>query len=296
MSFIIMREATIIVVSSANDVEKEIRKIVLEKEKKNFLAKFAISYFTLVHVSMHTSNQVYYRYSLKLEFCFLAGVRGGTPYCQAVKRCKECNFRLRTSRTGRPHKCYHTYCNQCQTDVPAGHKTCFISPIPPISPSFVKKTIIFDIEVNIKHLSLFPHICRFQTTIEIVNGKKQHKPNLIMALRSCEECETALPASPSDTELSCAKCGGQKLHVWSSFDDPSREMLEEFVNWAFSHRNFTVIAHNLRGWAKYEVFIFNTFLIQIRRTVHSLASMQDCATRRRGLRVSRKETNVSKGE
>lgn len=79
------------------------------------------------------------------------GVRGGTPFCISVNKCEKCGMKLAETRTKRPHICGYSYCNQCQTDAPIGHKTCFISPIPPLSDSFVKKTIVFDIEVNMPY-------------------------------------------------------------------------------------------------------------------------------------------------
>ena len=81
----------------------------------------------------------------------------------------------------------------------------------------------------------------------MADGKKKfHKPNAIIALRSCAKCEKQLPKDVNDN-ASCKHCGGKKLWVWHAFDDNDIDIMADFCDWLFTNKGATVVAHNMKG-------------------------------------------------
>lgn len=79
------------------------------------------------------------------------------------------------------------------------------------------------------------------------NGRPLHEPVLIMAVKSCEKCEMAVPS------VACGSCSPDgRFFSFSRLEAHQRDqdVMELFGLWLFrkEHYGFVAVAHNLKGY------------------------------------------------
>ena len=113
-----------------------------------------------------------------------------------------------------------------------------------------------------------------------VDGK--HRPNFVVAHSICNECED----NPVTSESTCKNCGSRCI-ICDKFNEQEKELerypcegcckrqvifkgsntQQDFCKWLINkqHKDFTVIAHNARG---YDSFFIYDYLIENSHTPH----------------------------
>lgn len=93
-------------------------------------------------------------------------------------------------------------------------------------------------------------IYELQSTFEEERDKKiYHRPNLVVAYKTCRKCWKSTPSTVNDMPPTCSICHDDRLKVWHSFDDPTIDPIACFVDWLDEeqHLEYTLVAHNFKG-------------------------------------------------
>ena len=169
--------------------------------------------------------------------------------CEQYWQCKECGVSIKRDEK-ESHECGEVTCYKCGHSYMSNEQhLCYMrSFTSDLSPD---KFIFYDFECT------------------QVDGK--HKPNFVVAHSICTTCED----SPVTSESTCNNCGSRCM-ICDKFNKDEneferypcvgcgkRQMIfkgpntqEEFCKWLIStqHKDFTVIAHNARGYDSYFIY------------------------------------------
>ena len=206
---------------------------------------------------------------VRSESCYIAHKlekkRKGThimlpSLCEQNWQCKECGISLKRNEKEN-HECGEITCHNCGHNYMSNDKhlcymRSFTSDLDP------DKFIFYDFECT------------------QVDGK--HRPNFVVAHSICNECEN----NPVTAEATCKNCGSRCI-ICDKFNEQEKEFerypcegcgkrqvifkgsntQQDFCKWLISkqHKDFTVIAHNARGYDSY--FIYD-YLIENSHTPH----------------------------
>ena len=196
--------------------------------------------------------------------CFIAhrkGVNNGRgvnkgkaipSLCEQNWQCPQCGITLKTEkRKPGEHECGECLCNICQQYYDGEFHQCYMRSIEPEDKH--EKFIFYDFE------------CQQD------NAKKEHIPNYVVSHSSCFECEKDEVSSDSkcyNCGSRCDKCNqyNSELNEYESMPCNGcgfRQVIfsgsntkEQFCKWLFtkSHKGYTVIAHNARGYDSYFLY------------------------------------------
>ena len=172
--------------------------------------------------------------------------------CEQNWQCPQCGITLKTDkRTSTEHECGESLCNICQQYYDGDYHQCYLRSIEPEDKN--DKFIFYDFE------------CQQD------NEKKQHIPNYVVSQSSCNECEEE-NVTPT---AKCYNCGS-RCDMCNQYNKELKEYermpcdgcgfrqkifsgastTEHFCKWLFTetHKGFTVIAHNARGYDAYFLY------------------------------------------
>ena len=177
-------------------------------------------------------------------------------YCSQFWKCPQCSIVIENQkRNKKSHECGEMFCRICQQYFLNEHD-CFMRA--EASEVEVDKMLFFDYE------------CMQNTGV--------HIPNLVVAMSSCSVCEN----NPVTDESKCSECGSRCEYcaTWNEKEKDferkpctnskskcgyrKRVFSKSNVNADFykflitGHRNFTVVAHNSKGYDSY--FIYNEMM------------------------------------
>ena len=181
--------------------------------------------------------------------------------CQQNWQCPECGINLKTDkRNPVEHQCGECLCNICEQYYDGDYHQCYMRSIHPEDSN--DKFIFYDFE------------CQQD------NEKKQHIPNYVVAHSSCNVCEKNVITD----ESKCHNCGS-RCNMCSAYNKEMKEYekipcrgcgfrqtifsgrntKDQFCKWLFSetHKGFTVIAHNARGYDAY--FLYDYLMLTGKR-------------------------------
>ena len=180
--------------------------------------------------------------------------------CEQNWQCKECGISLKRNEKEN-HECGEITCHNCGHNYMSNEQhlcymRSFTSDLDP------DKFIFYDFECT------------------QADGK--HRPNFVVAHSICNECED----NPVTSESTCKNCGSRCI-ICDKFNEQEKEFerypcegcgkrqvifkgsntRQDFCKWLINkqHKNFTVIAHNARGYDSY--FIYD-YLIENSHTPH----------------------------
>jgi hypothetical protein len=160
--------------------------------------------------------------------------RSGQPRCATYKKCKFCNVcysLLHKNRHG--HVCGEIYCTNCACMQPRGH-LCYITKSKDSKADVSKQFLIFyDLETT-QHKLLPGSTDKYiQETVLVCASTVCYKCHDIKNLVSCDNC-------------------GVRNKIIHKFDDPTKNVAKEFVNWAYKKgRGLCDGARQLKGRTVY---------------------------------------------
>ena len=181
--------------------------------------------------------------------------------CQQNWQCPDCGITLKTEkRKPEDHQCGESLCNICDQYYDGDFHLCYMRSIDPDDNN--DKFIFYDFE------------CQQD------NEKRQHIPNYVVAHSSCNECQNQSIRDDSK----CNNCG-RRCDMCSAYNKEMKEYEKmpckgcgfrqvifsgtqtknDFCRWLFSetHKGFTVIAHNARGYDGY--FLYDYLMLTGKR-------------------------------
>jgi hypothetical protein len=165
------------------------------------------------------------------------------PKCETFKKCKSCNVCYSLLFKDRPpHQCGEVFCANCASIKPKGH-LCYITRPKAVEVDESKYFLTFyDIETT--------QNCEMYAG----SGKFVHEPVLICASTVCFKCKN-IP-----NLFKCDVCGYREKII-QKFDDPTKNVARDFVNWAYmkarglcdgarreKNRTMFLYAHNSRSF------------------------------------------------
>ena len=206
---------------------------------------------------------------VRSESCYIAHKlekkRKGTnimlpSLCEQNWQCKECGISLKRNKK-EYHECGEITCHNCGHNYMSNEQhLCYM------------RSFTFDLD---------PDKFIFYD-FECTQSDGKHRPNFVVAHSICNECEN----NPVTAEATCKNCGSRCI-ICDKFNEQEKEFerypcegcgkrqvifkgsntQQDFCKWLISkqHKDFTVIAHNARGYDSY--FIYD-YLIENSHTPH----------------------------
>ena len=142
-------------------------------------------------------------------------IRHLNEVCRVANKCEVCNqFKSKT------HVCEdEMFCSNCKQAVPKSTHRCFVlteAEKNKSSKSSLKGYIFFDYEAT-------------------QENTKAHVANLVCVVQLCQKCMSHVPINFKD--ISCVRGCGQRMFLNNN----------QFCDWLFRQKNYTAIAHNMKG-------------------------------------------------
>ena len=142
--------------------------------------------------------------------------------CRVANKCDVCH-----QFKSKQHVCEdEMYCPNCKQAVPKSTHRCFVlteAEKKQPSKSNLKGYIFFDYEAT-------------------QENAKAHVANLVCVVQLCRHCMSSVPIDFKN--ITCVRGCGQRMFIDNN----------QFCDWLFKQKNYTAIAHNMKGISSYTLF------------------------------------------